>query len=181
MKEEHSKIDRRKFLGTVGAAGLASVFASAESAVGMTEPNGANPDVARRAQESKSPHVPQRKLGKTGVKVPQLTIGSATTNLIENQIILRKTLQWGVNCWDTATNYAGGNSELGIGKYLTKDPAVRKKLFIISKPPDIRTTVPDVADIERDLQKSLQRMNTKYIDLYLGVHNMFDSGQLTEN
>jgi aryl-alcohol dehydrogenase-like predicted oxidoreductase len=158
-------------LGTVGAAGLASVFASAELA---------DPNVPKKAQEQQSPQVPRRKLGKTGVKVPQLTIGTATTNLIENQIILRKTLDWGVSCWDTATNYAGGNSELGIGKYLTKNPAIRKKLFIISKPPDIRTAVPDVADIERDLQKSLRRMNTEYIDVYLGVHNMFDSGQLTE-
>ena len=180
MREERGKINRRKFLKTTGAAGLGSVFASAQSAVGMTEPNGTDTNVQRKEQEQKSPHVPRRKLGKTGVKIPQLTIGTATTNLIENQIILRKTLEWGVSCWDTATNYAGGNSELGIGKYLSKNTNVRKKLFIISKPPDIRTTVPDVADIERDLQRSLKRMNTEYIDLYLGVHNMFDSGQLTD-
>ena len=30
------------------------------------------------------------------------------------------------------------------------------------------------------LQTSLKRMNTKYIDLYYGVHNLSDSAQLTD-
>ncbi|GAJ09918.1 unnamed protein product, partial [marine sediment metagenome] len=67
-----------------------------------------------------------------------------------------------------AHGYTGGNSERGIGKYLSKNPDVRKELFIVSKASDART----VADVEKRLQTSLERMNTNYIDLYYGVHGL---------
>ena len=54
--------------------------------------------------------------------MPILSFG-AMFNIVENQIILRKCLDWGINYWDTAYVYANGNSEIGIGKYLAKNPA----------------------------------------------------------
>ena len=169
MKEKHNKIDRRNFLKTMGAAGLGSVFASAQVKASPNEPN------AGKTQEPEYPQVPRRKLGKTGVDVPVLALGTMF-NVVENQIILRKTLQWGVNYWDTAHSYGGGNSELGIGNFLSKNPGVRKELFIVSKASDART----VADVEKRLQTSFERMNTDYIDLYYGVHGLDDPGQLTD-
>jgi hypothetical protein len=167
MKEKHNKIDRRNFLKTVGAAGLGSVLASAET-------NAADPTPSTKTEESKPPQVPRRKLGKTGVEVSCLALGTIF-NVLENQILLRKSLEWGVTYWDTAHSYTGGNSELGIGKYLTKNPDVRKELFIVSKASGART----VADVEKRLQTSLERMNTKYIDLYYGVHGLDDPARLT--
>jgi len=35
-----------------------------------------------------------------------------------------RRLESGVTYWDTAHNYAGGNSEIGIGKFLEKNPGV---------------------------------------------------------
>jgi len=166
MKEKQN-IDRRNFLKTVGAAGLGPVLASTKSIS------------QEKTQKPTLTPVPKRKLGKTGVNIPCLTLGTATSNFVQNQIVLRNSLLWGVTCWDTATNYAGGNSELGIGKYLSKNPQARKKLFIISKPTDIKTPMPDAADIEKHLQTSLKRMNTGYIDLYLGIHNIRGPAQLT--
>jgi predicted aldo/keto reductase-like oxidoreductase len=169
MKEKYNKIDRRDFLKTMGAAGLGSVFASAQVKAGPNEPN------AGKIQEPEYPQVPRRKLGKTGVEVSCLGIGTMF-NLVDNQVLLRSALKYGVNYWDTANSYAGGNSELGIGKYLSKNPEVRKELFIVSKASDART----VADVEKRLQTSFERMNTDYIDLYYGVHGLDDPGQLTD-
>jgi len=109
------------------------------------------------------------------IEIPSLALGTIT-NLVEKQILLRKTLQWGVNYWDTAHNYAGGNSELGIGKFLAENPEARKKLFIVSKASGART----VADVEKRLATSLKRMNIKYIDLYYGVHAMSNPARLTD-
>jgi len=170
MKEKQNKIDRRNFLKTMGAAGLGSVFASAQTKAGPNEPN-----AQEKAQKTKFPQVPRRKLGKTGVDVPCLSLGGGF-NLVENQIILRNTLQWGVNHWDTSNTYAGGNSELGIGKFLSKNPGAREKLFIVSKAANAET----VADVEERLADSLKRMNTKYVDFYCGAFKLSDPAQLTD-
>jgi len=174
MKEKHNKIDRRNFLKTVGAAGLGSVLTGCESRK-ESEPNAVDANAPAKAQEPQYPQVPKRMLGKTGVKVPSLSLGTLRVDT-ENQILLRRTLQSGMNYWDTAYSYSGGNSELGIGKFLAKNPEVRKKLFIVTKASDART----VADIEKRLQTSLKRMNTKYIDLYYAPHGISDPARLTD-
>ena len=174
MKEKH-KIDRRNFLKTVSAAGLGSVLASAEAIANPGEQNAADPDATRKAQKPKLPQVPRRKLGKTGVKVPCLGLGTMF-NLVDNQIVLRNTLKWGVRYWDTAYNYAGGNSEGGIGKYLLKNPEARKDLFLATKASGARR----VADVEKRLQASLKRLNTEYIDLYYAPHGASDPAQFTD-
>ena len=175
MKEKHNKIDRRNFLKTMGAAGLGSVVASTRALAEVNEPNVTDPNAAGKLQKPKFPQVPRRKLGKTGIKVPCLSLGG-NQDLIENQIVLRKAPQWGINFWDTAHNYRGGNSELGIGKFLSRNPEARKKLFISSKASWART----IADVEKRLQTSLKRMNTKYVDLYFGYHQCPDPAFLTK-
>ncbi len=149
------------------AAGLGSVFAPAKAVAG--------PDATEKPQKSKYPQLPRRKLGKTGVKVPCLGLGTMF-NLIDSQVVLRNTIKWGVKYWDTAHNYAGGNSELGIGKFLAKNPEIRKDVFLATKASGART----VADVEKRLQTSLKRLNTKYIDLYYAPHAASDPDQLTD-
>jgi len=161
--KKQNKIDRRNFLKAIGAAGLAPAFAGATN----NEPN-----APEKTQEPKFPHVPKRKLGKTGVEVSCLSLG---TNRLDNQTILRAAFQWGVNYWDTANSYVGGNSEIEIGKFLSKNPDARKKLFIVTKASGARS----VADVEERLTSSLKKMNTEYIDLYYGVHGLNDPARLT--
>jgi predicted aldo/keto reductase-like oxidoreductase len=169
MKEKHNKINRRNFLKTMGAAGLGSVFVSANVKAGPNEPN------TGKTQEPTVLHVPKRKLGKAEVEVSCLGIG-IMFNLVDNQILLRNALKYGVTYLDTADNYAGGNSELGIGKYLQKNPEVRKDLFIVSKPSQAKT----IDELEQCLQASLKRMNTDYIDAYFSLHGVSDPAQLTD-
>ena len=174
MKEERNKIDRRDFLKTVGAAGLVPAFA------GVTSGDSKEPKAP--AQEPQLPQVPKRKLGKTGVEVPCLAMGG-TVNLLENQIMLRKAFEWGITYWDTSDSYEGGNSELGIGKYLSKNPQMREKLFIVTKAYGAKTT----DDVEEHLQMSLKKMNTSYLDLYFIMervkteHGLNDPSQLTDD
>jgi predicted aldo/keto reductase-like oxidoreductase len=165
-QEKNSKINRRNFLKTMGAVGAGSCLLSAEA--------NADPNTPEKPQESTLPQVPRRKLGKTGVEVPCLSIG-LMYSLLENQILLRKALDWGINYWDTSTAYAGGNSERGIGKFFAKNPDARKKVFLVSKASGART----VADVEKRLHTSFERMNTDYIDMYFGVHALSSPSQLT--
>jgi predicted aldo/keto reductase-like oxidoreductase len=171
MKEKYDKINRRNFLKTIGAAGLGSVFASAQVKADPNEPN-----AAQKTEEPKFPELPQRKLGKTGIEIPVLSNG-LMFDVTGNQLILKANLQYNATHWDTAHGYAGGNSEIGIGTFLGKNPEVRKKLFIVTKASGAYTT----ADVEERLQASLKRMNTNYIDLYYGVHGCDNpDSQLTE-
>ena len=162
MKNKYNKIDRRGFIKTVGAAGLGSTFAAEAIAV-------------EKEKKPKIPQVPRRLLGKTKVRIPAVSFGTYQVD-VENQILLRKTLQYGMNLWDTAYNYSGGNSEIGIGRLLRKNPKVRKNLFLITKASGAKT----MDEVEDRLQTSLKRMNTSYIDLYYGLHPCWKPALLTD-
>ena len=68
--------------------------------------------------------------------------------------------------WDTADTYLGGRSEKGIGKYFSKFPKDRKKVFLTTK---------GGAIVPETVEESLKRLNTSHIDLYLlhGINSMF--------
>jgi predicted aldo/keto reductase-like oxidoreductase len=160
MKEKRDKINRRNFFKTIGVLGAGSAIASAKAQDEVNEPN-----AVQKAEMAKVSKLPQRKLGKTGIKLPVLANG-LMFDIVENQAILRANLHHDIIYWDTAHNYAGGNSELGIGEFLKKNPDVRKDLFIVTKASRARTP----EQVERRLKQSLERMNTSYIDLYFGIH-----------
>lgn len=175
MNENHNDINRRIFLKGLGAAGLGSVLASGKVKGSQNEPN-----APAKSRELKFPKVPRRKLGKTGVDVPCLSLGC---NRLDNQIILRSAIKWGINYWDTANSYVGGESELNIGKLLSKSPELRKELFIVSKASGAwKASTPEavVAEVQKKFETSLKRMNTSYIDMYYGVHGLSDPAQLTD-
>jgi predicted aldo/keto reductase-like oxidoreductase len=179
MEDSRREIDRRNFLKTVGAAGLGSVLASG-AAAGPNEPG-----TAEKTEKKKFPQVPKRKLGKlteldesgkeVPLEVPCLSLGTLF-DVVENQAALRESLKYGVTYWDTAHSYSGGNSELGIGKFLSRNPHMRKELFIVSK----ASRANSIDEVEQRLQESLKRMQTKYVDLYYGVHILSDPSGLTD-
>ena len=72
---------------------------------------------------------------------------------------------------DTANAYANGMSEKVIGAWI-KDNHNRKNIYIVDKgchpkdeEPDIRRVTPDA--IKEDIEESLRRLDTDYIDLFL--------------
>jgi predicted aldo/keto reductase-like oxidoreductase len=105
--------------------------------------------------------VAQRPFGKTGADVSILCLGGAM-NFMSNQLLLRQASRAGVTCWDSSRGYIGGKSEKGIGKYFSKFPEDRQKIFLITKS---GASEPD--DMTQHVYKSLERMKTDYIDLFL--------------
>ena len=176
MKEKGNRMERRRFLKNLGAAALGTVITSKEATAGLSFSERLDPGTEGK---STSLRMPRRTFGKTGVDLPILTLGT-TFNVQEHQEVLPVAFQYGVDYWDTATNYARTKSELGIGEYLKKNPGLREKLFIVTKPPDMATPLPDIDYIEKQFQASLKRLNTHYVDMYCGVHGLSDPVQLTD-
>jgi predicted aldo/keto reductase-like oxidoreductase len=66
----------------------------------------------------------------------------------------------------------GGNSEKAIGKYFSKFPEDRQKVFLVTKS---HALTPN--DLTRDLNLSLERLQTDYIDLYF-THGVWSADEL---
>jgi predicted aldo/keto reductase-like oxidoreductase len=167
MKEKHDKLNRRNFLKGMGVAGLGSVL----SGSGCTQS-------AQQASAAKFARLPRRTLGKTGRKIPCVGLGTVF-DMTNKQHVLAGSLDYGMDFWDTATNYGQTKSQLGIGQYIAKHPQVRKRLFLISKPVDLETPLPVVADFDKDLAESMERLNTGYFDAYCAIHGLSNPAQLT--
>ena len=167
MKAKHDKLNRRNFLKSVGAAGLGSVLATG----GCTEGK-------QKLAAAKYLQVPRRTLGRTGVKIPCVGLGTVF-DMTNKQHVLDGSLEYGMDYWDTATNYGGTKSQFGIGQYLGKHPEVRKRLFLISKPVDLETPLPVVAEFDEDIAESMERLKTDYFDVYCAVHGLSSPAQLT--
>ena len=116
--------------------------------------------------------VPTRRFGKTGASVPILAFGGS---LDINQRMLRQAIKRGVTYWDTAASYAGGNSEKRLGQYIGKYPEIRKKIFLVTKS---HAWTPQ--GMTKDLNRSLERMKTEHIDLFL-QHSVRNPNDLDED
>jgi predicted aldo/keto reductase-like oxidoreductase len=115
--------------------------------------------------------VPTRPFGKTGIEVPILGFGTSL-HVSFSQLLLRQAVKWGVTYWDTANTYMGGNSEKAIGKYFDKYSEDRKKIFLVTK-----THASAAKSRTRDLDLSLERMKTDYIDLFF-IHSVWSADEL---
>ena len=167
MKSNHPKINRRRFLKTIGAAGFGSALAAGDGFVARHQVSAAG-----EGPKTKFAQVPKRNLGKTGVEVSCLSLGC---NRLDNETVLRGAHRWGVTYWDTASYYLKGNCERTIGAYLAKKPEARKAVFIVTKASGAKS----IEDLEKLLQGSLKRLNTEYIDLYQGMHSLGEHAHLT--
>ncbi|RYY19746.1 MAG: aldo/keto reductase, partial [Sphingobacteriaceae bacterium] len=87
----------------------------------------------------------------------------------QNQNLIAKTLELGINYFDTADLYEDGQNEIKLGNLLKSN---RKNLIIASKVgnqkhPDGSTTWnASKAYIIKSIEGSLQRLQTDYLDLY---------------
>lgn len=124
-----------------------------------------------------------RKLGKTGVELSSIGLGCmgmsfayGPTDEQESIATLHKSLDLGINFWDTADMYGNGANEELISKVLVRN---REKIFIATKfgfrfkeEPGIPTTSNgayfDASPkwIKVAVENSLKRLKTDVIDLY---------------
>src|SRR5690606_33171765 len=119
-----------------------------------------------------------RRLGRSGLKVSELAIGTATfggdglwgdTDLSEAKRQIDLCLDHGVNLIDTANVYSGSVSETIIGEALADGR--RDRLLLATKVRFPTGDGPNDAGLSRwhiirECEKSLQRLKTDVIDLY---------------
>lgn len=152
---------RRTFLRSLGVGGLAAGAAPLLAAAS------AGPAHAAEAPRA----MPLRTLGKTGVKVPVLCLGGMF-DTINNQLLLKQALSWGVTYWDTAEMYGNGMSEEGFGRFFSRNPERRKDVFLVTK------HTARGGDHTARLDKSLARLNTNYVDLFF-IHSATSASDIT--
>jgi hypothetical protein len=117
--------------------------------------------------EWKGAHVrAYRRLGRTGVEVSDISLGTGQVRGENGERIVREALARGVNYLDTAPDYSGSGSEQAIGRALVGQD--RTKLFLATKfctPSGHLPTGSPVARYKEVIEASLARLGTDYVDL----------------
>ena len=116
-----------------------------------------------------------RALGRTGVKLSPLTLGTMMfgrrTDQEETNKIVDRAIDAGINSIDTANSYSRGLSEEFTGNALARN-GLRKKIFLATK---VHFPMDDADPnqqgnsrrfIIEQAEASLRRLKTDYIDLY---------------
>jgi 1-deoxyxylulose-5-phosphate synthase len=114
-----------------------------------------------------------RRLGNGPLQVSELSFGTWLTvagGIGSDQAIrcIHAALDHGITLFDTANQYGAGEAERVLGKALSSHPRDRyliatKLYFPVGDEPDHGLSA---AQIEKQLDRSLQRLNTDTIDLY---------------
>ncbi|MBW4618967.1 MAG: aldo/keto reductase [Cyanosarcina radialis HA8281-LM2] len=127
---------------------------------------------ALKTQQPVTFTMPERLLGNTGVRVPILGLGGAGQTPLswdnaqpEAVAMIEKALELGIRYFDTAASY--GPSEDYLGQVL---PPHRQQIFLATK-----TAARDRDGAWRELESSLKRLRTDYLDLWQLHHVSFDS------
>jgi predicted aldo/keto reductase-like oxidoreductase len=113
--------------------------------------------------------LPDRVLGKTQLQVPILGLGTGRRPFSQSgqdsRVIplIRKSLELGITYFDTAADY--GASEGYLGQVL---PSARSQVVLASK-----TASSDRDGAWRNLERSLRRLNTDYLDIWQLHHVSF--------
>jgi hypothetical protein len=154
--DKSGKLNRRGFFKKAAAIGLGATVGG--------------PSLLRPGQTSAQITIPKepisrRPFGRSGIMVSTLSLGGMF-DLLNNQLVLAKALDWGINYWDTAEGYGRGRSEEGIGRWFARNPNTRKQVFLVTKLSRRRG-----GDFTPRLEECLKRMSTDYIDL-LFVHGI---------
>ena len=124
------------------------------------------------------------KLGNTDIEVSKLCIGCMsfgkagtmhdwTLNETESEKVIKHALDLGINFFDTANCYSAGTSEEYLGKAI-KNNIARDKVVIASKVYFNEGRLSRAA-IMREIEGTLKRLGTDYLDLYI-IHRFdFDT------
>lgn len=112
------------------------------------------------------------RLGRAGVKVSRVALGTGRLGSgvpEETSIqIIHRALELGINFIDTADIYGGGASEIAVGKALQgrRDEVVLGTKFKIDTDDGPNGQGASRYRIMRQVERSLKRLQTDYIDLY---------------
>ena len=143
------------------------------------------------------------KLGNSGIDISKLCIGCMsfgdpaskmhawTLNPRDSEAIVKKALDLGINFFDTANCYSAGTSEEYLGRAI-KNNVARDKVVLATKVYFNEGKLSKEA-IPREVEGSLKRLGTDYIDLLIihrydydtpveetmeALHNVVKSGKV---
>ena len=120
------------------------------------------------------------RLGQTGLKVSRIALGCMsygdpgfhqwTLDEEASQPFFRQAIELGITFWDTANGYGGGTSEEFVGRAV-KTYARREDIVLATKVHNKMHEGPGGSGLSRkaileQLDASLRRLDTDYIDLY---------------
>jgi aryl-alcohol dehydrogenase-like predicted oxidoreductase len=122
------------------------------------------------------------RLGKTGLKVSRICLGCMSYGVPErgnhswslpeeeSRPFIKRALELGINFFDTANVYSDGTSEEIVGRAL-RDFATREEVVIATKVhgrmrPDVNGAGLSRKAIMQEIDASLRRLGTDYVDLY---------------
>ena len=118
-------------------------------------------------------------LGKTGLKVSRICLGCMSYGMVkrkwfldeeEGRPFIRRALEFGINFFDTANMYSNGASEEVLGRAL-REFATREEVVVATKVyfpmrPDVNGRGLSRKAVMTEIDNSLQRLGTDYVDLY---------------
>jgi predicted aldo/keto reductase-like oxidoreductase len=99
--------------------------------------------------------MPMRVLGKTGMKLTVMGFGCMITS---DGTVIEQAADAGINYFDTARGYQGGNNERMVGAALK---GRRDKLFVSTK-----AKAHDAAGLKQELETSLSTLQMDYVDIW---------------
>ena len=153
--------ERRRFLQSAAASAAAAGAAAAGAA--------ALPGLGQAAEHVKpmSQKMPTRPLGKTGVRVPVLHLGTSQRLDQKYDKVLHRCFREGINWFDTALSYGWGSSHRAIANFITQI-GDRSRLMLTSK-----SGSGHPSGLRQDIDEALNQLGTNYLDLYL-MHGIDD-------
>jgi uncharacterized protein len=157
----HDQITRREFIEQTSLTVAASTLLSAAA------------ETVEAGQKNK---LPQRVLGRTGVRVPVLAFGCGSRFLMykdedEALRILNHVIDSGITYLDTAMDYGKGLSETRVGRVMKTR---RKDVFLATK---VSPTLRTYDEAMRAVEESLKRLQTDRVDL-LHLHSLTSADDL---
>lgn len=136
-------IDRRSFLKIGALTGLATT-----SSISL-------------ADAGSSPRVRSyRRLGRTGLEIADISFGSSRLRPGEEHLV-HHALERGINYFDTAETYTGGDSEIVLGNALK---GKRDQVYLATKAHVGAGT--SKRQIMSDLEGSLRRLQTDHVEIF---------------
>jgi aryl-alcohol dehydrogenase-like predicted oxidoreductase len=159
--EETNGTDRRTFLQASVAAAAVATSVSASPAM-----------ATMAAETAKAAVLPKRKLGKTGVEMTLLNMGTgALRDAGALGRLIRLSYANGVRTFDTANKYG---TEPGFKKWFESAPEVRKQIVLVTKD-EIATP----KQMLKGIDDRLAALGTDYVDFYF-LHGLGDDHTLDE-
>ena len=155
-------MNRRKFLGVSALAGAGAMVV---------------PEITMASSTAKAvikEVFPTRKLGKTGIEIPILSMGAINP---DNVAVIRAAYNAGLIFFDTAYDYQNGRNEEALGAFF-KDKD--RSTFMISTRGGANLKSENFeTEFEEILNTSLRRLQMNYVDIY-GVHGIQNPEAFTD-